>query len=147
MFSPIGAKHYETGKASVPSATTTDPARPSLKPFQSTCISKFMLNGCLSTTCIRIDRLGGLRRLLASSGPFGRAVAKALAAAERGWRATARVTMPEARGDVRSIIGQPFFVPLYNLFLVYGGVFMLSFGPKVSKDKHCKLQTCPIKTI
>lgn len=58
-------------------------------------------------------------------------MAKALVAAERSWRATARITMPEARGDVRAIIGQPFFVPLYNLFLVYGGVFMLSFGPKV----------------
>ena len=43
--------------------------------------------------------------------------------------------MPEARGDVRSIIGQPFFVPLYNLFLAYGGVFMLSFGPKVSEEE------------
>lgn len=38
--------------------------------------------------------------------------------------------MPTARGDVRAIIGQPFFVPLYSLFLVYGGVFRLSFGPK-----------------
>lgn len=85
--------------------------------------------------------MGGLRRFLAGTGPLGRSVAKALAAAERGWRATARVTMPEARGDVRAIIGQPFFVPLYTLFLAYGGVFMLSFGPKVSANEF------PVQTI
>jgi beta-ring hydroxylase len=60
--------------------------------------------------------------------------------------------MPEATGDIREIIGQargqplrphtrpagadalcprqPVFLPLYNLFLVYGSVFRLSFGPK-----------------
>ena len=38
--------------------------------------------------------------------------------------------MPEARGDIREIVGQPVFVPLYKLYLVYGGVFRLSFGPK-----------------
>ena len=38
--------------------------------------------------------------------------------------------MPEARGDIREIVGQPVFVPLYKLYLAYGGVFRLSFGPK-----------------
>lgn len=38
--------------------------------------------------------------------------------------------MPEARGDIREIVGQPVFVPLYKLFIAYGGVFRLSFGPK-----------------
>jgi beta-ring hydroxylase len=38
--------------------------------------------------------------------------------------------MPEARGDIREIVGQPVFVPLFNLFVAYGGVFRLSFGPK-----------------
>lgn len=38
--------------------------------------------------------------------------------------------MPEARGDIREIVGQPVFVPLYKLFLIYGKVFRLSFGPK-----------------
>ncbi|KAG2433939.1 hypothetical protein HYH02_012484 [Chlamydomonas schloesseri] len=38
--------------------------------------------------------------------------------------------MPEARGDIREIVGQPVFVPLYKLFLVYGKIFRLSFGPK-----------------
>jgi beta-ring hydroxylase len=38
--------------------------------------------------------------------------------------------MPEARGDIREIVGQPVFVPLYKLFRTYGPVFRLSFGPK-----------------
>jgi beta-ring hydroxylase len=38
--------------------------------------------------------------------------------------------MPEARGDIREIVGQPVFVPLYKLFLTYGKIFRLSFGPK-----------------
>ncbi len=38
--------------------------------------------------------------------------------------------MPEARGDIREIIGQPVFVPLYYLYLRYGKIFRLSFGPK-----------------
>lgn len=38
--------------------------------------------------------------------------------------------MPEASGDVREIVGQPVFVPLYKLFLAYGPIFRLSFGPK-----------------
>ena len=28
------------------------------------------------------------------------------------------------------IVGQPVFVPLYKLFLAYGKIFRLSFGPK-----------------
>lgn len=36
----------------------------------------------------------------------------------------------QARGDIREIVGQPVFVPLYKLFLVYGKIFRLSFGPK-----------------
>jgi beta-ring hydroxylase len=38
--------------------------------------------------------------------------------------------MPEARGDIREIVGQPVFVPLFKLFLAYGPIFRLSFGPK-----------------
>ena len=38
--------------------------------------------------------------------------------------------MPEATGDIREIVGQPVFVPLFKLFLAYGPVFRLSFGPK-----------------
>eukprot|EP00897_Mesotaenium_endlicherianum_P006369 jgi/Mesen1/5760/ME000292S04845 len=78
----------------------------------------------------RVDRFGKARRSIAATGPPGRALAMAMATIERKWRSMNPVIMPEARGDVRSIIGQPFFVPLYSLFLVYGGVFKLSFGPK-----------------
>ncbi|CAI5463951.1 unnamed protein product [Closterium sp. Yama58-4] len=53
-----------------------------------------------------------------------------MATMERRWRAMVNASMPEARGDIRAIIGQPFFVPLFSLYLVYGGVFRLSFGPK-----------------
>ena len=38
--------------------------------------------------------------------------------------------MPEARGDIREIIGEPVFIPLFKLFLAYGPIFKLSFGPK-----------------
>lgn len=38
--------------------------------------------------------------------------------------------MPEATGDIREIVGQPVFVPLFKLFLIYGKIFRLSFGPK-----------------
>ncbi|EIE27810.1 cytochrome P450 [Coccomyxa subellipsoidea C-169] len=38
--------------------------------------------------------------------------------------------MPEARGDIREIVGQPVFVPLQKLAMIYGKVFRLSFGPK-----------------
>jgi len=72
-----------------------------------------------------------MRRLLAKDpiGP-GRAVAYFLAKLGQIWRRAASLKMPEATGDIREIVGQPVFVPLYNLFRVYGGVFRLSFGPK-----------------
>ena len=38
--------------------------------------------------------------------------------------------MPTATGDIREIVGQPVFVPLYKLFMAYGPIFRLSFGPK-----------------
>lgn len=53
-----------------------------------------------------------------------------LAQLGRQWRMEAAKRMPEARGDIREIIGQPVFVPLYQLFRAYGKIFRLSFGPK-----------------
>jgi hypothetical protein len=38
--------------------------------------------------------------------------------------------MPTATGDIREIVGQPVFVPLFKLYQIYGKIFMLSFGPK-----------------
>jgi hypothetical protein len=73
-----------------------------------------------------------LRRALAKDplGP-GRAAAYFLAQLAQRWRRAAAERMPVATGDIREIVGQPVFIPLYNLFRVYGGVFRLSFGPKV----------------
>eukprot|EP01018_Ginkgo_biloba_P020550 Gb_02888 [translate_table: standard] len=71
-----------------------------------------------------------IRCFLVKFGGPGRVLAKSIAVAERRWRIQNASKIPEARGDVRAIVGQPFFVPLYNLFLTYGGVFRLTFGPK-----------------
>ena len=56
--------------------------------------------------------------------------------------------MPEARGDIREIVGQPVFVPLYKLFITYGPVFRLSFGPKsfiVVSDNQLAKQVCFVR--
>lgn len=52
--------------------------------------------------------------------------------AKGSWRlrAESAKTMAIATGDIREIIDQPVFIPLYQLFLVYGRIFRLSFGPK-----------------
>uniref|UniRef100_A0A7S0RBW3 Cytochrome P450 n=1 Tax=Chlamydomonas leiostraca TaxID=1034604 RepID=A0A7S0RBW3_9CHLO len=72
-----------------------------------------------------------IRKALASDPTgLGRWVALQLAKQGQAWRAAAAQRMPEARGDIREIVGQPVFVPLYKLFLVYGKIFRLSFGPK-----------------
>lgn len=38
--------------------------------------------------------------------------------------------IPEAKGSLKAIRSEAFFIPLYELFLTYGGIFRLSFGPK-----------------
>lgn len=53
-----------------------------------------------------------------------------LAKVGQQWRADAARRMPVATGDIREIVGQPVFLPLFKLHLVYGGIFKLSFGPK-----------------
>lgn len=52
-----------------------------------------------------------------------------LAVQGRQWRKEAKQRMPEARGDIREIVGDPVFIPLYKLFMAYGDIFKLSFGP------------------
>lgn len=39
--------------------------------------------------------------------------------------------IPEAKGAISAIRSEAFFIPLYELYLTYGGVFRLTFGPKV----------------
>ncbi|KAL8122352.1 hypothetical protein AgCh_018913 [Apium graveolens] len=38
--------------------------------------------------------------------------------------------IPEAKGAISAIRSEAFFIPLYELYLTYGGVFRLTFGPK-----------------
>ncbi|ESR41787.1 hypothetical protein CICLE_v10011312mg [Citrus x clementina] len=38
--------------------------------------------------------------------------------------------IPEAKGAVNAIRSEAFFLPLYELYLTYGGIFRLTFGPK-----------------
>lgn len=39
--------------------------------------------------------------------------------------------IPEAKGAISAIRNEAFFIPLYELYLTYGGIFRLNFGPKV----------------
>lgn len=39
--------------------------------------------------------------------------------------------IPEAKGAISAIRSEAFFIPLYELYLTYGGIFRLTFGPKV----------------
>ncbi|XVF30383.1 hypothetical protein REPUB_Repub16aG0052600 [Reevesia pubescens] len=38
--------------------------------------------------------------------------------------------IPEAKGAIKAIRSEAFFIPLYELYLIYGGIFRLTFGPK-----------------
>ncbi|KAL3520574.1 hypothetical protein ACH5RR_018723 [Cinchona calisaya] len=38
--------------------------------------------------------------------------------------------IPEAKGAISAIRNEAFFIPLYELYLTYGGIFRLNFGPK-----------------
>lgn len=38
--------------------------------------------------------------------------------------------IPEARGQIAAVRNEAFFVPLYELYFTYGGIFRLNFGPK-----------------
>jgi hypothetical protein len=65
----------------------------------------------------------------------------------REWKANAAKRMPVASGDIREIIGQPVFIPLEQLFRVYGKIFRLSFGPKnfvIISDPAYAKQVCVI---
>lgn len=71
-----------------------------------------------------------VRDVLLNWGQFGRSLAYFLANLERGYLLRQARKLPEARGNVKAITGQPFFIPLYDLYLTYGGIFRLTFGPK-----------------
>ncbi|XP_078441726.1 cytochrome P450, family 97, subfamily A, polypeptide 3 [Wolffia australiana] len=46
------------------------------------------------------------------------------------WGANEDLKIPQASGSVAAVGAQAFFIPLYDLFLTYGGIFRLTFGPK-----------------
>ncbi|KAG6556322.1 hypothetical protein Mapa_002265 [Marchantia paleacea] len=76
------------------------------------------------------DKFARIRQALANAGAPGRFLSFALANYERRLKQDSLRKLPEAKGDVRKVVGQPFFVPLFTLFKTYGGIFRLSFGPK-----------------
>ncbi|CAM8960143.1 unnamed protein product [Rhodiola kirilowii] len=49
-----------------------------------------------------------------------------------GWNAGRELfpKIPEAKGAISAIRSEAFFIPLYELFITYGGIFRLTFGPK-----------------
>ncbi|KAJ0020813.1 hypothetical protein Pint_31758 [Pistacia integerrima] len=42
--------------------------------------------------------------------------------------------IPEAKGQISAIRSEAFFIPWYELYITYGGIFSLTFGPKVVVD-------------
>uniref|UniRef100_A0A453Q305 Uncharacterized protein n=1 Tax=Aegilops tauschii subsp. strangulata TaxID=200361 RepID=A0A453Q305_AEGTS len=69
---------------------------------------------------------------LAKLGPPGELAAGLLTKVAGGERRGPE--LPQAVGSLASVAGEAFFLPLYDLFLTYGGVFRLNFGPKVSES-------------
>ncbi|KAM0831941.1 hypothetical protein ACQ4PT_065215 [Festuca glaucescens] len=67
---------------------------------------------------------------LARLGPPGELAAGLLTKVAGGAAARRGPDLPQATGSLSSVVGEAFFIPLYDLFLTYGGVFRLNFGPK-----------------
>lgn len=68
---------------------------------------------------------------LGKLGPPGELAAALLTkAAGGGAGARKGPELPQAVGSLAAVTGEAFFLPLYDLFLTYGGVFRLNFGPK-----------------
>lgn len=58
------------------------------------------------------------RAALATHVTAGRALSLQLAKIGKGWQREAAERMPTATGDIREIVGQPVFVPLFKLYQV-----------------------------
>lgn len=41
-----------------------------------------------------------------------------------------RLEIPQVNGSFRALAGQAFFIPLYELYLIHGGLYRFTFGPK-----------------
>lgn len=73
----------------------------------------------------------GARKVQKDSQVYaGRWVAKKLADLGLAWTRNAAKRMPQASGSISEVVNEPFFIPLYSLFRVYGPVFKLCLGPQ-----------------
>jgi beta-ring hydroxylase len=72
---------------------------------------------------------------LARLGPPGALAAGLLTKVAGGGAARRGPELPQATGSLSAVVGEAFFIPLYDLFLTYGGVFRLNFGPKVTRRR------------
>ncbi|KAM0941974.1 putative cytochrome P450 [Dioscorea sansibarensis] len=70
-----------------------------------------------------------LRSAFTRLGPVGKLLDEILERWAGGGDAQ-RLKIPQAKGSISAVEGQAFFIPLYELFITYGGIFRLSFGPK-----------------
>lgn len=68
----------------------------------------------------------GLSKIL----PAGKFLEELLGKLDGGAGDGERVEIPQAKGSFSAVSGQAFFIPLYELYLIYGGIFRLNFGPK-----------------
>ncbi|PKA59200.1 Protein lutein deficient 5, chloroplastic [Apostasia shenzhenica] len=71
-----------------------------------------------------------LKNGLSKLGPVGKFLEEILSQLEGGIRDGERREIPQAKGTFRAVGRQAFFIPLYELYLTYGGIFRLTFGPK-----------------
>lgn len=76
------------------------------------------------------SNLTQLREFLLNFGQVGRSLADVVIAWEQKQELEKAARMPEAKGSMDYMIGQPFFIPLYKLHMTHGGIFRLNFGPK-----------------
>ncbi|XP_042449339.1 protein LUTEIN DEFICIENT 5, chloroplastic-like isoform X1 [Zingiber officinale] len=71
-----------------------------------------------------------LRNGLSKLGPPGEFLEGLLSRWATEGGETRRLEIPQVKQSINAITGQSFFIPLYHLFLTYGGIYRLTFGPK-----------------
>jgi hypothetical protein len=87
---------------------------------------------------------------LSKLGPPGELAAALLTRVAGAGAARGGPEIPQALGSINAVVGQAFFVPLYDLFLTYGGIFRLNFGPKVNthtRSINQSIRACSPVTI
>uniref|UniRef100_A0A1D1XUF9 Protein LUTEIN DEFICIENT 5, chloroplastic n=1 Tax=Anthurium amnicola TaxID=1678845 RepID=A0A1D1XUF9_9ARAE len=74
--------------------------------------------------------LSVLRNGLLKLGAPGKFLREFLSKLGGGGLQEGLLEIPQAKGSVAAVGAQALFIPLYELFLTYGGIFRLNFGPK-----------------